>query len=189
MQIKTCTTCKKDLDLNSKNYRISKTRKDGNHLYRYECRNCERNRTKNWKKENPSLLKQQKKRYIEKTRDSSKHILKRLLKLAKRRAKEKNIECSINEQNLNWTGVCPVLGVELKPCRDKCSSNSPTLDRMKNEEGYIEGNVQIISFKANSIKGNATADEIYKVALYAEQCEGKGNRFTRWLKRTLIKML
>jgi hypothetical protein len=48
-------------------------------------------------------------------------------------------------------------------CRDK----KPTLDRINNDEGYIRGNVAIISFRANRIKSDASADELQAIANYA----------------------
>lgn len=46
----------------------------------------------------------------------------------------------------------------------KMRLDSPTLDRIKPELGYVKGNVAVISAKANAIKSSATADEIQAVA-------------------------
>lgn len=65
---------------------------------------------------------------------------------------------------------CPVFGVEfewgcsgLGSGRSK-SPNSPSLDRVIPELGYIIGNVVFISRLANTIKSNATEKELYAVA-------------------------
>ena len=42
--------------------------------------------------------------------------------------------------------------------------NSPSLDRMDNSKGYVKGNVQVISHKANSMKFSASKDELLKFA-------------------------
>jgi hypothetical protein len=42
-------------------------------------------------------------------------------------------------------------------------SNSPTVDRLVPELGYIEGNISVISHRANSIKRDASAEELEKV--------------------------
>lgn len=42
--------------------------------------------------------------------------------------------------------------------------DSPTIDRLYPERGYVKDNVVIISAKANAIKSSATADEIQRVA-------------------------
>ena len=45
--------------------------------------------------------------------------------------------------------------------------NSPTLDRIVPELGYVPGNVAVISWKANRLKGNNTDPELFeKVAKY-----------------------
>ena len=43
---------------------------------------------------------------------------------------------------------------------------SPSLDRINNKNGYVSGNVQWISAKANTIKRNATIKELYALADY-----------------------
>ena len=61
--------------------------------------------------------------------------------------------------------ACPVFntpfifigGKHLRP-------DSPTIDRLYPERGYVKDNVVIISAKANAIKSSATADEIQRVA-------------------------
>lgn len=63
------------------------------------------------------------------------------------------------------TDVCPVLGIPLKRnVGGNPTDNSPTLDRIVPELGYIEGNVMIISKLANQIKSSATPDQIRRVA-------------------------
>lgn len=188
-ETKECPTCNKEYEKNTTNFRQVGTTKTNKPIFRFQCRKCEQERVKIWRKEKPELVKKQYLSYKDKTKNSSIHIIKRMLKDAKKRAKRKNIEFNIKDKEMQLTKICPVLGLELKCGDGICSSNSPTIDRKDNSRGYTLDNVQIISFKANSIKGNATSDEIYKVALYAEKCEGKGNFFTRWLKRVILTLL
>lgn len=42
--------------------------------------------------------------------------------------------------------------------------NSASLDRIDPDKGYVQGNVAIISFKANIIKSNANSKEVFAVA-------------------------
>jgi hypothetical protein len=41
---------------------------------------------------------------------------------------------------------------------------SPSVDRIDNSRGYVRGNLQVISMKANTMKANATADEMLRFA-------------------------
>lgn len=57
---------------------------------------------------------------------------------------------------------CPLLGIELS--YDKFVGNTPqnyaTLDRIDATKGYEKGNVQIISYRANTLKNSATLEEL-----------------------------
>jgi hypothetical protein len=44
--------------------------------------------------------------------------------------------------------------------------HSPSLDRRVPELGYVKGNVEVISMKANAIKSYAAPEEIMLVARY-----------------------
>lgn len=55
--------------------------------------------------------------------------------------------------------ICPLLGIPIKCGSRHADAESPTLDRIIPELGYIKGNVQIISRRANQIKNDASFDE------------------------------
>jgi hypothetical protein len=61
---------------------------------------------------------------------------------------------------------CPVLGIPLKHNLGAhgAAPTSPSLDRIVPERGYVPGNVQWISYKANVMKHNATPDELRRFA-------------------------
>lgn len=59
---------------------------------------------------------------------------------------------------------CPILGIPLRRGAGRGpDDNSPFLDRLEPELGYVPGNVRWISTRAATIKSNATSDEILKV--------------------------
>ena len=66
---------------------------------------------------------------------------------------------------------CPILGIKLSRSRfiDGPQDNSPSLDKIIPEKGYVKGNIIVISQLANRIKNDATYDEIYKVANWYEK--------------------
>lgn len=88
-------------------------------------------------------------------------LLMRMLARAKRRAKEKGVPATIGMADLPPFPVfCPVLGIPLGQGEDYPLDNRASLDRIRPELGYVPGNVRIISFRANMLRSNATAEEL-----------------------------
>lgn len=61
---------------------------------------------------------------------------------------------------------CPVLGFVLNYENTKTADNSPSLDRIDNDLGYVLGNVIVVSWKANRLKSNATVNELEAIAKF-----------------------
>jgi hypothetical protein len=62
-----------------------------------------------------------------------------------------------------------MLGIPLYPTTGKCAhANSPSIDRLDSRKGYTPENIVVISHRANTIKGNATPEELRMIAKYAE---------------------
>jgi hypothetical protein len=58
---------------------------------------------------------------------------------------------------------CPLLGIELsyeKYPGKAAPYNYASLDKIDPSKGYVVGNVQILSFRANTLKNSATLDEL-----------------------------
>ena len=87
---------------------------------------------------------------------------------AKERSKATGIPFDISVDDVVVPSVCPVFGFSLEHHTGKAEENSPALDRVIPALGYIKGNVRVISHKANVIKNNATPDELFLVAQYAQ---------------------
>ena len=87
---------------------------------------------------------------------------KRLLWAARARAKRKGIECTITEADTKIPKVCPYLGVTLIRSLPRGSKRGPiaTLDRIDNSKGYTPDNIEVISWQANTMKTNATIEEL-----------------------------
>lgn len=106
-----------------------------------------------------------------------------ILHLAKQRSKKRGIEFSITENDFEIPSHCPVLGIELKHNRPGARSrgstnNSPTLDRINPDLGYIPGNVVIISKRANQIKSNAKYEDIQRVLKWLKTVLKSIDRYT-----------
>lgn len=93
-----------------------------------------------------------------------------LITAARGRARRRGIEFTITAKDIYWPTRCPVflfaLDYSSGTKNGKPRPNSPSLDRIDPGKGYVIGNVQIISFRANGIKNNATPEELRAVADY-----------------------
>ena len=91
--------------------------------------------------------------------------LRAMLSGARARAKKQGMEFSITEADLLPQPThCPVLGIELVywplgAGKGKYRANSASIDRKDNSKGYVHGNVFIVSYRANSVKRDGTAEE------------------------------
>ena len=59
-------------------------------------------------------------------------------------------------------GRCPVLGIILERGRGKYQDSSPTLDRVDPAKGYVRGNVVVMSFLANLLKGDEIDPAVFE---------------------------
>ena len=73
---------------------------------------------------------------------------------------------------------CPYLDIDLVVGCIGGVDNSPSVDRIDNKKGYVKGNVQIISRKANQIKNNATFEEFEMI-----YTKWKKQRRQKWIKK------
>jgi len=88
---------------------------------------------------------------------------------AKGRAKKEGCDFNIEPSDIRIPEVCPILGIKLTKGEGCVTEASPSLDRIIPGLGYVKGNIQVISFKANTIKSNATPEELRKVADWSEK--------------------
>lgn len=87
-----------------------------------------------------------------------------LWNLAKARAKKNNIDFNIEIDDVVVPQFCPIFGLELKRNEKSILPNSVTLDRIDNTKGYVKGNVQVISYLANTMKNQATVEQLIRFA-------------------------
>jgi hypothetical protein len=85
-----------------------------------------------------------------------------LLYKARENARLGNHDFNLTIEDIIIPKYCPYLGVELvtKKGHKYCAS----IDRIDSSKGYIKGNIQIISYLANTMKSNATKEELLAFA-------------------------
>ena len=92
-----------------------------------------------------------------------------LFQQAQYRAKTKNIPFNIEISDIIIPEVCPILGLPLKKTIDGNRDLSPSLDRIDNTQGYIKGNIQVISSKANTMKHTADKNDLINFAKWVRK--------------------
>ena len=104
----------------------------------------------------------------------------RMRENARKRAILKNMEFELYTfKDLPKTPEkCPYLEIPIKVGSYGGIDSSPSLDRIDNKKGYVKGNVQIISRKANQIKNNATFEEFEMI-----YTKWKKQRRQKWIKK------
>lgn len=98
-----------------------------------------------------------------------KDIAARLLSGARSRARRNGIPFSITKADIVVPQYCPILGLPLEVGVGAMQDNSPTLDRIKPERGYVPGNVVVVSNRANRLKSDGSIEELLKIASFYQQ--------------------
>lgn len=172
---KHCSKCDQYLELAlfSKN----RATKDGYQGYCKACSSLVRDKDKasRYYQENKEYFKQKKREALSTKRDEINlkrkkfrqiNLEKRMLASAKERAKRKGLDFNIELSDIIIPKLCPILGIELFKGETKVRKNSPSLDRIDSTKGYIKGNIQVISNLANTMKNNATEEELIAFSKY-----------------------
>lgn len=91
------------------------------------------------------------------------HFLAYKLKTAKSSAKRRGLEFNLQLSDLTIPKLCPLLEIPIVQ-EGGTTPNTASIDRIDSQLGYISGNVQVISYKANTMKSNATREELITFA-------------------------
>lgn len=86
---------------------------------------------------------------------------------ARKRAISQNVPFEIAPEDIQIPEVCPILGIVLSSAGPR--DHRPSLDRVVPSRGYTASNIQVISFRANRIKSDASASELLAIAAYVER--------------------
>lgn len=106
----------------------------------------------------------------------------------KSRAKKYNLPFDMTVEDIVIPEKCPVLGIDIirgpNDGKKGPRPNSPSIDRIIPEKGYMRDNIRIISNRANTLKSNASITEIN---LVLEDLLKNGTIMEDIVKFTIIK--
>lgn len=141
---------------------MNEKRKKWSKNYYNKNRNKQLQMTSDWIKRNPDRTKETRAKH----RISEKEKGFQDLSSVKTRAKKKGLPFNLTKDYLRSITPthCPVLGILLESGMGNKTDNSPSIDRIIPELGYVEGNVIIVSYKANRLRSDATPSELKQVA-------------------------
>ena len=150
--MQTCSKCKKEKELdqfykgNKKNGTVS------------ACKECMR-------------LVSAARSYAGRRRNPEKEMLSR----SKSNARIAGVDFNITVEDCTIPEFCPVLGIPMVSSSPRVNGNinpnSPSLDRLIPSKGYTKGNVRVISWRANSLKGNGTLQELESICKYMRESQ------------------
>lgn len=183
-EIKTCTKCNLTKKIDCFHRCVSN--KDG---YKNICKRCICLYAKEYGQKNKEKIRQTRVKRIEQSRKT--YLQKRrgwyrtnknkaltyiddnkvgfIYRQAKRRAKERGLDFSITKNDIIIPTFCPILEIKISTNnRTTAKHSSPSLDRINNCIGYTKSNTRIISYRANTIKNDATKDEIKEIISFIE---------------------
>lgn len=136
---------------------------------RGQCAACHRAREAGRKKRDPNRARESQAR--RKSQDPLGWCKRKMLNGAQRRAMRRGISFAITQADIIVPEICPVLGLKLEMGEGARHDASPSIDRIDPNKGYIPGNVQIISWRANSLKRDASPAELEAILAYVRRWE------------------
>ena len=167
---KKCNRCNKLLPILS--FSTNKSANDG---LQSKCRDCDKQYQTKRRLENKDSLLEYGRNYTANKRKNFNYRLQMLLNASKQRASKYTREHTITLEDIKnkypIDGKCPVFGIDLQFNSTGFRDNSPSIDRIDSLKGYTVDNIQIISWKANSIKRNASLEELILLVNYLNQGE------------------
>lgn len=167
-QLKLCCACRVEKPLSD--YSRNSSSKD---KLQYRCKACDIKYQAKRRADNIEKFVEYSRSYQKARRQNFDYRLQMLLNASKQRAKEKNRQHTITIDDVKAAypvnGLCPILGLTLKFNEAGFRDNSPSIDRIDSFRGYTPDNIQIISWKANRIKGTASLQELEMLVAYMKQ--------------------
>jgi hypothetical protein len=148
-------------------------RKEKQRAYYRKHRDKMQNSTKEWESRkawSPEKLAEWEKNRADRAVEAFKNARRtHMLASAKKRAKEAGLSFNLDISDIMIPENCPVLGIPIYFGDVANRENSPSVDRIHPERGYVKGNTIVISFRANRLRNNATVEELRRIADFYEK--------------------
>lgn len=87
---------------------------------------------------------------------------------ARYRSRRKGIPFNIELEDIVVPDRCPVLHIFLDRTPGSPADSTPHLDKIVPDRGYVRGNVQVISGRANRLKSDGKLHELKAIVSYLE---------------------
>lgn len=160
METKICYKCKNELPIFE-------------FLKKGHCSSCRKEQKKNYYQKNKDKIKEKTNKYYHSNKEKASASMKiwrlnnkekSMWKAAKKRAVEKNLIFDIEVEDIVIPPHCPILGIPLEMNNGGPGRNSPSLDKICPLSGYTKNNIQVISYMANTMKCDATTEQLLAFA-------------------------
>ena len=149
IQLIKCNKCRKTKEV-GEFYK----RKSDKTAIRLTCKDCQKKQIRDYYQKDPERARKLRKKNRRKDHRQS------LINSARCRAKSLKIPFSITKDDVIIPDRCPCFGTKLIQGEIKSYENSATIDQIIPGKGYVKGNIQVISLKANTMKSNATNKQL-----------------------------
>jgi len=165
---KPCNRCLVDKPVSE--FSKNSSSKDG---LQYRCRACDLAYQNERRAKNQDSLARYHRDYQKERRKNFDYRLQMLVNASKQRARLHQREHSISVEDVKAIypadGKCPIFGVTLAFNKAGFRDDSPSIDRIDSSKGYTRDNIQVISWKANRIKGAASLEDLELLVAYLKQ--------------------
>lgn len=165
---KTCNRCNEEKLLSE--FSVNNKAKD---RLQYRCRTCDVKYQAQRRNANKDQFAEYSREYQRNRRKDFDYRLQMLINASKQRAKLNEREHDIGVADIKAIypvdGCCPIFGLKLEFNDAGFRDNSPSIDRIDSTKGYTRDNIQVISWKANRIKGTASLQDLEMLVAYLKQ--------------------
>lgn len=165
---KTCNRCKEEKLLSE--FSVNSKAKD---RLQYRCRACDVKYQAQRRDANKDQFAEYSREYQRGRRQDFDYRLQMLINASKQRAKLNDRKHNINVEDIKAIypvdGCCPIFGLKLEFNGAGFRDSSPSIDRIDSTKGYTRDNIQVISWKANRIKGASSLQDLEMMVAYLKQ--------------------